>query len=168
MGMRNNNSANLRTQATLLAMEYGDILRSNQAEVNAGTFNDPDGNGTAGFSTNSLGAVALTGTCSTSAGCTTTQMARDDLFVWTTNLRTFLPGGIATTAQAAGVFTVTINWVDDKSNADNAGGGGAVVAGAGVDVNGDGDDIDDIDTDGNGAINANENNFKQFATSFQP
>ena len=168
-GMRNNNSANLRTTATMLASEYSDILRSNLNQVNADTFKDPDDDGTDGFISNSLGAVTANNSCiDANVGCDAKTMALNDLFNWITNIQTLLPGGIASTSQAAGIYTVSISWIDDRANTDSNAAGAGVVAGAGVDVNGDGDDIDDIDTDDDGVNDANENHFKQFATSFQP
>ena len=158
VGIQNTNSANLRSQATILAYQFGDVLRTNKTEVDAGTFKDPDGDGSAGFISNSMGSVIANANCESNTGCTTTEMALNDLFRWVGDVRSLLPGGIARVTESSGIYTLTISWIDDKTDSD----------GTGVDVNGDGDSTDNIDTDGDGNNDANEVNFKQFFTSIQP
>ncbi|WP_198262664.1 type IV pilus modification protein PilV [sulfur-oxidizing endosymbiont of Gigantopelta aegis] len=108
-GMRNNNSANLRTQASILASEFGDILRSNKTAVDAGDFDGP-------FDTSNL-SISVEPNCRTINGtCSTTEMADTSIVDWGTDVAARLPDGVGTTARTGDIFTVTITWLDDRNN----------------------------------------------------
>lgn len=102
-GLRNNESAYLRSQATLQAYDMVDRMRANLAGLEAGGYN------------------AITGPVSDpgciSAGCTPLQIAAYDAFQWNTANAGLLPSGSGTvTGTGAGsVFTVTVAWDDNKS-----------------------------------------------------
>ncbi len=122
----NNTSAYYRSQATQLAYDMADRMRANSADAKLAT----DGN----VATVSayLGAVPASGTttCATS-GCSTADMARNDLFEWSGMLRlTLLSGtGIVCIDSTPGDgvpgapacdnigsrFVIKIGWDDDKS-----------------------------------------------------
>lgn len=104
-GQRANNSAYLRSQATVLAYDMIDRMRANQAGINSGAYN----------------AISATGTyanpgCITT-GCSTAQMAAYDIFDWKTQLAARLPGGNGTVtgAGSGSVFTITVMWDDERN-----------------------------------------------------
>ena len=117
LGMQNTNSANLRTQASLLAYEFADIIRTNKKEADNdyfGTFvefDEPE------FTTASPGSAVAS--CSTTSGCSSAEMAQTDLFNWSSNVTQMLPGGDATTSRVGDVYTVAITWADYRANADD-------------------------------------------------
>jgi len=112
-GLKNNNSAAQRSQATALAIEFADILRSNQPQVLANKFGTAASDG-AEISTASLG-YSATSSCVTAAGCSTAQMAETDLVNWANKVAN-LPQGTATSNRAGNIYTVTITWLDDRDN----------------------------------------------------
>ncbi len=61
-------------------------------------------------------------------------MAENDLFEWNSAVIATLPSGVGTITEAGGVFTITVNW-DDNRDGDVDGDGGASEG--------------DIDNDGN-------------------
>lgn len=164
VGMKNVHSSYLRSQASLLAYEFADILRSNVTQVQANKFGDSADDGV-DINTGNLG-FNITANCINTTGCTPDKMAETDLGLWAMNVNAALPSGIATVARNGNIYTVTISWLDDLSDADAAG----------VDVNGDGDatDVlnitDDVDNDGadDVVVAGNEANFKQLIMSFEP
>lgn len=79
MSLKNNQSAEMRSQASTLAYDLADRMRGNVAAATAGLY-DP------------TTATAVAG-CYTAAGCDMGQMARDDLQRWLDNVGTVLPMG---------------------------------------------------------------------------
>lgn len=79
-GLRFNQSASMRTQATQLAYDMSDRMRANQVAVNAGYY---------------LGAAGATAGCHTVSvsGCTPAEMAADDLAAWNAAITRYLPDG---------------------------------------------------------------------------
>ncbi len=140
IGMRNNHSAYLRTQATLLAYDYADLVRANtELARKTTTFNT--------FDSASPGSVVSDCTDdNTGTSCTPAQMAATDLAQWAASLASTLPSGSALVTnnsaakQSEMILTVTIYWVDNKS--------------ADADADDDNDGYD--------------NTYKSFATSFRP
>ncbi|MBS4050678.1 MAG: type IV pilus modification protein PilV [Methylomonas sp.] len=106
VGLKNNQSAYTRSQATQLAYDIADRMRANVAGVTTYTTIDPPD-------------AAKTDACSTATGCTPAQMAETDLFQWNATLTDVLPGGSGTIAVAGNVFTITITW-DDDHDGDNS------------------------------------------------
>jgi type IV pilus assembly protein PilV len=80
--LRFNHSAYLRSQATLLAYELADRMRANRPTMVANGYNVPNNAVAAGVAA-----------CRTAAGCTTAQMATDDIWQWQQALAQLLPNG---------------------------------------------------------------------------
>jgi len=110
--LRNNQSAYYRSQATQLAYDIADRIRANFVE--AGKL----ANST--YKTTTPGAFTAQGDCTTvTTTCTTSDMAKNDLYEWNQEL-TNLPSGTGEIdVDAAGVFTVTVNWDDTRSGGPN-------------------------------------------------
>ena len=79
MAMKNNQSAQMRSQASALAYDLADRMRGNVAAANAGLY-DP-------------GTAAAQSTCHSPSGCDSSQMARDDMQRWLDNVGAALPMG---------------------------------------------------------------------------
>ena len=92
--MKNNHSAYLRTQATLMAYDIIDRMRANPNAVTAGQY---EAKGAYTVTTSStpytVSAPTKTDSCLTTGGCTTQQMANTDINRWRVDLATHLPGG---------------------------------------------------------------------------
>ncbi len=100
----NNQSAYNRSQATQLAYDLADRMRANVA--GAATYTTP-------------GAAAAKPNCLTTAGCNSTDMAKNDLSEWNAAVSSTLPSGSGTLpAPIAGVYTITITWDDDRNGID--------------------------------------------------
>lgn len=106
-GLKNNRSALYRSQATMLAYDLADRMRSNVLAVQAGTYVSALPNGTSRPA------------CKTSSGCTSTQMAENDIFEWQTALGGALPMGAGTMSLSGSMFTITVNWDDNKDGSVN-------------------------------------------------
>ncbi len=102
-GLRDNESAYLRSQATLQAYDMVDRMRANLAGLEAGGYNAITGPGS------DPGCLAV--------DCTPLQMAASDAFQWNTANAGLLPNGNGTVAGAGAgtVFTITVTWDDNKS-----------------------------------------------------
>ncbi len=109
-GLKNNVSAYNRSQATQLAYDIADRMRANM--VDAGTLSTS----TYIYTTaNPITAVAVQNNCLQIANaCTTAQMAQNDLFEWNTDINNLLPLGSGDIAVVGSIFTVTINWDDNR------------------------------------------------------
>ena len=106
-GLRNNHSAYLRTQASLLGYDMTDRMRANNTGVEAGAYN-------------SISGIPSDPGCITT-GCTPAQMAQYDAFAWNTQLAAMLPSGQGTVAVVASIATITVMWDDDRSGATGTG-----------------------------------------------
>ena len=125
--LKNNQSAYNRSQATQLAYDLADRMRANVAGITTYTAITP-------IST----AVAQADCLTVSTTCTPADMAQSDLYEWNLAVTATLPSGaVGTLAVAAGLFTITINW-DDNRDGDVDGNGGALDGD--TDVDGDTDD----------------------------
>jgi type IV pilus assembly protein PilV len=101
-GLRNNLSAYHRSQATQLAYDLADRMRANVA-------------GKASYTDILPSAATATANCLTTTGCTTSEMAHNDLFEWNRAVGAVLPNGSGTMpAPVANIFTITITWDDDR------------------------------------------------------
>jgi type IV pilus assembly protein PilV len=136
--IKNNLSAYNRSQVTQLAYDMTDRMRANKNE----SLDPATGNIIAASTYLTMDPTTATtqANCATTTGCTAAQMAQNDLFQWNAALTGVLNGGTGTiTAVAATrVFTITINW-DDNRDGDVDGDGGASEG----DVDSDGDTDDD-------------------------
>lgn len=79
VGLRTNQSAYLRSQATLLAEDMVDRMRANNVAVRANDYNLPVANPSAN--------------CRSAAGCSPNEMAQNDYAEWTTALAGVFPNG---------------------------------------------------------------------------
>lgn len=77
--LRNDQSAFMRTQATILAYDLADRMRANKNAVTSGFYNPAN--------------AATTAACTTTAGCTIQEMAQTDLQQWLDNISAYLPAG---------------------------------------------------------------------------
>ncbi len=114
VSFQNNQSAYLRTQATLVAGEFLDRIRANPEAHLTGTAYDA-------ITVNSASTAPADPGCSASAGgCTSAQVVNQDIREWSNHFinvysqadyRPTLPQGSATVTRAAGnEFTVTVAW----------------------------------------------------------
>ncbi|SFN45076.1 type IV pilus modification protein PilV [Marinobacter pelagius] len=106
-GMRNNQGAYLRTQASILAYDMADRMRANKDRASD----------YAGFSTD--GATTTLPDCaSEDTGCTPAGQAQVDLVEWTRQIQgvgsdmALLPGGVGTIQHDAATsrYTITVTW----------------------------------------------------------
>lgn len=79
IGLRQNNTAYQRSQATLQAYDMADRMRANLTAVSGGYYNNPTG--------------STHPECSSAAGCTTAQMAEQDFYEWNLANARLLPDG---------------------------------------------------------------------------
>ena len=119
--LKNNQGAFLRTQATVLAYDMADRMKSNAAEAIASSYD----NQTTSDAHADPGCMA--------AGCTGAQRVNADLFFWKQQIEgangnmAMLPGGVGTIVGGGGattagnIFTITITWSEDRwSDADDS------------------------------------------------
>ena len=97
-GLKNNLSAYHRSQATQLSYDIADKMRANVA----------------GISSYVSGVPAATTACTTTAGCSAENMAKNDLFEWNASLAAVLPTGTGTITQSGSVYTIAVTWNDDR------------------------------------------------------
>ncbi|MCI0506012.1 MAG: type IV pilus modification protein PilV [Gammaproteobacteria bacterium] len=105
-GLRNNTSAYLRSQATLMAYDMLDRMRANMQGVANGDYN------------NLLNTTPADPAC-ISSGCSIEQMTQHDAYEWSQKLAELLPSGQGSvTGNGQGsVFTITVMWDDTRSGA---------------------------------------------------
>jgi len=110
-GLRSNQSAYLKSQASLLAYDMADRMRLNSDRAIAGDYNS--------FDTSDV--VAANPNCiSTATGCTETQQVATDKAEWAEAINgsgsaiAFLPKakGEITRAVGGNVFTITVSWTE--------------------------------------------------------
>lgn len=125
VGLRNNTSASQRTVATMLAYEMADRMRANLASVLSGDYNYPT------YSTTNA-AGQTTAACLTTTGCSSTQLALEDLYQWNQQICSQLP---QSSACSGGVGPWGVVCVDSTPNdgtpaapaCDNAAGASYVI-----------------------------------------
>lgn len=89
--LRSNQAGYQRTQVEFLAMSMADRMRANPLAVWSGGYNDTG--------------YPLTGTqvCTTASACTPAKLALRDQYLWSSQLKTFLPNPTASIACTNGV-----------------------------------------------------------------
>lgn len=132
VSLKNNQSAYNRSQATQLAYDLADRMRANASAIASYTAIQP-------------GAATIKTNCLTIAGCTSTDMAENDLYEWNQSITTVLPLGFGLISVTNGIYTITISWDDNRDGDIDLGNG------------------NDIDVDGDG----DTDNDPSFQTSFQ-
>ncbi|WP_309045742.1 type IV pilus modification protein PilV [Marinobacter sediminicola] len=117
--LKNNQGAFLRTQATILAYDMADRMKSNTAEAISGSY---DGATTT---------ASLTAPSCIASGCSGADRVAADIFAWKQQIEgangnmAMLPGGEGAisgagasgaggTTAAGNVFTITITWREDR------------------------------------------------------
>ncbi|SFM60490.1 type IV pilus modification protein PilV [Marinobacter zhejiangensis] len=124
-GLRNNQSAYLRTQASILAYDMADRIRLNRGQARVGMYS--------GYSTAGNGAITSLPTCVTAAtGCTAADRVTLDKAEWTREIQgigngsALLPSGVGTIgADSSGNITVSVSW--QETQWDEAAGAKALV-----------------------------------------
>lgn len=113
-GLRNNQSAYLRTQASILAYDMADRMRVNRDQVAAGLYDD--------YATNSADATTTLPACaSADTGCNDVQQVTLDKAEWTRSIQgtasgvRLLPNGVGTiSVDGTGIRTITITWAETQ------------------------------------------------------
>lgn len=113
-GLRQNHSAYLRTQATQLAYDIADRLRSNPQVAEA--IRENSGSLANAYDIAIGDVVSGAPTCE-GVACTPGQMADYDLSQWKDALAAALPLGDGAFARTGSVVTVTVSWDDSRSGA---------------------------------------------------
>jgi type IV pilus assembly protein PilV len=105
--LKNNQSAYNRSQATQLAYDIADRMRANVTGIVA-------------YTTSTASVFA---NCKNTTGCSSSEMAANDLFEWNTAISAALPNGAfgTLTPTSAGVYSITISWTENRDdNTDGA------------------------------------------------
>lgn len=104
VGLQSNRSAYYRSQATIIAYDMIDRMRTNVDGVAANHYNDLD----------STVLPSPTPTCiDTANGCSAESLADNDLQEWVDDHLSLLPAGSGTVTRNGNIFTVTVNWVEN-------------------------------------------------------
>lgn len=99
-GLKNNFSAYHRTQATQLAYDMADKMRSNISAISAYPTSNPSS------ASSQLGCLS---------SCSSSQMAQNDLYEWNQKLEAELPLGRGTIlSPASEIYTISIQWDDNR------------------------------------------------------
>ena len=105
MGMRYNQSAFFKSQASIMASDIADRMRANLDGVNDGEYDS--------ISTKS--APSDPG-CMTD-GCDSTDLAALDVFQWSNSIGNTLPDGIGTVERNGDLFEIEVSWNEKVSEA---------------------------------------------------
>ncbi len=103
LGVKNNNSATMRSQAVFLTQDISDRMRANIA--NAGSYVI-------------TGTPACGGLCDPAAGCSGSALATYDVCRWRTAAAE-LPGGVGHITHDAvnDIYTIRLMWDDERTGA---------------------------------------------------
>lgn len=123
-GIQQSHNSYLKTQASMLAYDMADRMRSNLEGVAAGHYNDID-NG-------KLNLISSEPTCSDSSACTAEETANLDIFQWTSadsdgSLKSALPTGHGMVTNDGGIFTITVLWDENRTGATGKGCSGSAT-----------------------------------------
>jgi type IV pilus assembly protein PilV len=121
VSLRGNQAAYFRTQATSLSMDIVERMRANLTAVGAGDYNNVSGGETT--------------SCFTAAGCTSAQMAAQDINDWLAQVTALLPGGTTVVCLDSGgddgtaaafacdntgaIYAIKIWWDDNRDGTAN-------------------------------------------------
>lgn len=105
--LRNNHDAYLTTQATYLANDMADRIRSNRSGPALTEYNNQTS--------------AQNTACYTPGACSPIAMAGHDRFLWDANLLASLPAGRGNVSRAGTLFTITVMWDELRNGATGTG-----------------------------------------------
>jgi len=111
-GLMNNESAYQKSQATVLAYDIADRMRANMSSI--------DNYLTSYMTLAEATAAGVQEGCQTSTGCTSAQLAQNDLLEWNAALQAALPAATGTITLAGDIYTVTVNWDGNRDGAVNS------------------------------------------------
>lgn len=106
-GLQSNRSAYYRSQATVIANDMIDRMRTNVDGVTANGYDAVDTSNTPSNPNCISGA----------SGCSAASLADNDIREWAGDVTSLLPSGSGTVVNNAGIFTVTVNWVESTDTA---------------------------------------------------
>ncbi|WP_455366420.1 type IV pilus modification protein PilV [Kaarinaea lacus] len=111
-GIQQSHNSYLKTQASMLAYDMADRMRSNLQGVAAGNYNAVD-NG-------ALDLIADEPVCAQTDACTASEIADIDIYQWTSaddtgSIASTLPSGHGTVSNNAGIFTITVMWDENRT-----------------------------------------------------
>jgi len=112
-GLRNNQTAYQGSQAAVLAYDMADRMRANMGSI-------------ANYRSNYMTLAAATAAgvqegCATATGCSTAQLAQNDLREWQAKLIESLPLGTGTITAVGDIYTVSVSWDRNRDGAVNGG-----------------------------------------------
>lgn len=107
-GLKSNRSAYYRSQATVIAYDMIDRMRTNVDGVAGGDYDDLD-------STDDHNDPDC---ISSVNGCSAASLAQNDIIEWTSDHLSVLPAGTGTVTKNGDIFTVSVNWVESTDTDD--------------------------------------------------
>ena len=102
-GLQSNRSAYFRSQATIIAYDMIDRMRTNVDGVTSNLYDALD----------SANPPSTPPTCiNTTSGCSAASLADNDLQEWVDDHLSMLPAGSGSVTRNGNIFTVVVNWVE--------------------------------------------------------
>ena len=113
-GIQQSHNSYLKTQASMLAYDMADRMRSNLAGVAAGHYNAVDSMDSP--------ITSAPGCISSNTACSASDTATYDVYQWTNSsaegsIASLLPSGYGMISQNGGVFTITVLWDEARTGA---------------------------------------------------
>ncbi len=111
-GIQQSHNSYLKTQASMLAYDMADRMRSNLQGVAAGHYNSVN-NG-------ALDLITSEPVCADTNACTAAEIADLDIYQWTSanatgSIYSALPSGHGMIANNGGVFTISVLWDENRT-----------------------------------------------------
>lgn len=113
-GIQQSHNSYLKTQASMLAYDMADRMRSNLEGVNNGYYNSVDSMDSP--------VNAAPGCISSGSACSAEDTATNDIYEWTNDsadgsIASLLPSGYGMVSQSGGIFTITVLWDEARTGA---------------------------------------------------